>query len=419
MPGADPDIDVLLRDLIPRVVGALVRRYGRFEECEDAAQDALLDATVQWRAQGVPENPAGWLMRVASRRLVDRARSDLARRRREAAVATMVRADDPSGAGPEQSAQPEQDDSLILLFLCCHPSLSPPSQLALTLRACGGLTTSQIARAFLVPEATMAQRISRAKQRVRGEGAKFELPPAAELPERLGVVLHVLYLIFNEGHTSTAGDDLHQVELTREAIRLTRSLRRALPGTPEVTALLALMLLTDARRPARTDAEGNLVPLADQDRTRWDAAALSEGLALTAEALSGGSSGPYQLQAAIAAVHAEAPSAQETDWRQIVVLYRLLEQVAPNPMVTLNHAVAAAMAVSPQAGLDLLHPLERDERLAGHHRLHAVRAHLLELAGERAAARQSYREAARRTDSLPERRFLESRADRLAEDCSR
>lgn len=330
-------------------------------------------------------------------------------------MAAMVRAQEPTEDTPGDLPRPDRDDSLVLLFLCCHPSLSPPSQLALTLRACGGLTTSQIARAFLVPEATMAQRISRAKQRMRGDGARFELPPARELPERLAVVLHVLYLIFNEGSTSTAGEDLHQVELSSEAIRLTRLLRRSLPDTPEVAALLALMLLTDARRPARTDDAGDLIPLAEQDRTRWDAAAIEEGLALTAEALSAGSSGPYQLQAAIAAVHAEAPSAEETDWRQIAVLYRLLEQVSPNPVVTLNHAVAAAMADGPQAGLDLLRPLDQDDRIADHHRLHAVRAHLLEMAGDRAGARASYREAARRTASLPERRFLESRADRLAD----
>jgi RNA polymerase sigma factor (sigma-70 family) len=409
----DTEVGTPLRELIPQVVGTLVRRYGRFEECEDAAQDALLDAIVQWRKDGVPDNPLGWLTRVAHRRLADRARSDIARRRREATVAAMVRADEPVESGPSELHPSDQDDSLILLFLCCHPSLSPSSQLALTLRACGGLTTSQIARAFLVPEATMAQRISRAKQRIRAAGAEFELPPPKDRPERLGVVLHVLYLIFNEGYTSTSGADLHQVELTREAIRLTRALRRTLPDSPEVTGLLALMLLTDARRPARTDDDGNLIPLAEQDRARWDAAALKEGIALTAEALARGPMGPYQLQAAIAAVHAEAPSADETDWRQIVILYRLLEQVSPNPMVTLNHAVAAAMAHGPQAGLDLLRPLAEDDRIADHHRLHAVRGHLLEMAGDHQAARESYREAARRTASLPERRFLESRADRL------
>ncbi|MBR7839050.1 RNA polymerase sigma factor [Actinospica durhamensis] len=427
------DVDALLRELMPRVVGGLVRRYGRFEECEDAAQDALLDAIVQWREDGVPDQPAAWLTRVAQRRFVDRTRSEVARRRREETAAAMDSAVFPGRGGlVDESGEsgvsdlpglqglpdlaPDQDDSLVLLFLCCHPSISAPSQLALTLRACGGLTTSQIARAFLVPEATMAQRVSRAKQRIRAAGARFELPPPDELPARLGVVLHVLYLIFNEGYTSTAGADLQRVELTREAIRMTRALRRALPDTPEVAALLALMLLTDARRPARTDDDGNLVPLAEQDRAQWDSAALREGLALTAEALAGAPIGVYQLQAAIAAVHAEAPSADETDWRQIVILYRLLEKLAPNPMVTLNHAVAAAMADGPQAGLDLLRPLEEDDRLADHHRLHAVRAHLLELAGERDAARESYRQAADRTDNLTERRFLAARAERLADD---
>ncbi|MGW9046603.1 RNA polymerase sigma factor [Streptomyces lydicus] len=410
----DVDVGAQLRDLIPQVVGTLVRRYGRFEACEDAAQDALLDAIVQWRKDGVPDNPLGWLTTVAYRRLTDRARSDIARRRREATVAAMVRADELTEVGTADLHPSDQDDSLILLFLCCHPSISPSSQLALTLRACGGLTTSQVARAFLVPEATMAQRISRAKQRIRAAGATFELPPPEDRPGRLGVVLHVLYLIFNEGYTTTSGADLHQVELTREAIRLTRALRRALPDTPEVTGLLALMLLTDARRPARTDGEGNLIPLAEQDRTRWDGVALKEGVALTTEALAREPMGPYQLQAAIAAVHADAADAEETDWRQIVILYRLLEQVSPNPMVTLNHAVAAAMAHGPRVGLELLRPLEEDDRVADHHRLHAVRGHLLEMAGERGAAGESYREAARRTASLPERRFLESRADRLS-----
>ena len=423
------DVDALLRELMPRVVGGLVRRYGRFEECEDAAQDALLDAIVQWREDGVPDQPGAWLARVAQRRFVDRTRGEIARRRREETAAAMDSAQPPQRHGPPDESDvpelpglpdlaPDQDDSLVLLFLCCHPSISAPSQLALTLRACGGLTTSQIAHAFLVPEATMAQRVSRAKQRIRAAGARFELPPPDELPTRLGVVLHVLYLIFNEGYASTTGADLQRVELTREAIRMTRALRRALPDTPEVAALLALMLLTDARRPARTDEDGDLVPLAEQDRARWDSAALREGLALTAEAIARAPMGVYQLQAAIAAVHAEAPSADETDWRQIVILYRLLEKLAPNPMVTLNHAVAAAMADGPQAGLDLLRTLDEDGRLADHHRLHAVRAHLLELAGERAAARESYRQAAGRTDNLTERRFLAAQADRLADDAT-
>ncbi|MGK4584690.1 RNA polymerase sigma factor [Kitasatospora sp. HPMI-4] len=410
------DAGDLLRELIPQVVSNLTRRYGRFEACEDAAQDALLDATVQWRRDGIPDNPLGWLITVAQRRLTDRARSDIARRRREEAVAALAPPDGSAAPGPDDRLPSDRDDSLILLFLCCHPSLSPSSQLALTLRACGGLTTAQISRAFLVPEAAMAQRISRAKRRIKAAGGHFTLPPAAERAQRLGVVLHVLYLIFNEGYASSFGADLQQVELTREAIRLTRAVRRALPEDPGVTGLLALMLLTDARRAARTDAEGRLIPLAEQDRGRWDGQAIKEGVELTTEALAGDPLGPYQLQAAIAALHAEAPSAGDTDWRQIVILYRLLDQVSPNPMVTLNHAVAVAMADGPDSGLELLRPLDDDARIADHHRLHAVRGHLLEMTGDRAGARACYREAARRTASLPERHYLESRAARLAGD---
>jgi len=408
-----PPFDSLLRDLIPQVVGSLVRRYGWFDACEDAAQDALLDATVQWRRDGVPDNPLGWLTTVAYRRLADRARSDIARRRREETVASLDSTRSSAAPGPDEPLRADRDDSLILLFLCCHPSLSPSSQLALTLRACGGLTTAQIARAFLVPETTMAQRISRAKQRIKAAGGRFELPPAAERTERLGVVLHVLYLIYNEGYASTVGPDLQHVELTREAIRLTRAVRRVLPEDPQVTGLLALMLLTDARRAARTDPDGNLIPLAEQDRGRWDSGAIEEGVALTTEALVRDPLGPYQLQAAIAALHAEAPRSEDTDWRQIVILYRLLEQVAPNPMVTLNHAIAVAMADGPDRGLALLSSLDEDTRLAGHHRLLAVRGHLLEMTGDHAAAHACYEEASRRTASLPERRYLESRAARV------
>ncbi|MFD7667717.1 RNA polymerase sigma factor [Streptomyces sp. NPDC059788] len=414
--GAVGDVDTVLRDLIPRVVGVLVRRHGYFEECEDAAQDALVDATVQWRRDGVPAHPLGWLLTVASRRMADRARSEAARRTREETVAALAPADTWAVHGPEDQQPADHDDSLTLLFLCCHPSLSPSSQLALTLRACGGLTTAQVAQAFFVPEATMAQRISRAKRRIKEAGALFELPPAEEQASRLAVVLHVLYLIFNEGYTRTSGTDLHDVELTTEAVRLTRALRAALPDDPEVTGLLALMLLTDARRPARTDADGNLIPLAEQDRTRWNQGAVSEGTALITEALAKEQPvGSYRLQAAIAAVHAEAPSADGTDWRQIVILYQLLEQVAPNPMVRLNHAVAAAMADGPLVGLRLLRSLDDDPRIAEHHRLHAVRGHLLETAGDLDAARACYREAARRTASLPERRYLESREAALEE----
>ena len=395
---ADALVEDLLRRLAPRVLGALVRRYGRFDACEDAVQEALLAAAVSWPRDGVPESPQGWLITVASRRLTDELRSEQARRRREDAVAALEPLDPPPA--------PEEDDTLTLLLLCCHPALSPASQIALTLRAVGGLTTAQIARAFLVPEATMAQRISRAKQRIKGEGFRQS--------GDLAPVLHVLYLIFNEGYTASSGPELQRAELTREAIRLTRAVRARRPDDGEVAGLLALMLLTDARRAARTTSDGGLVPLSEQDRSRWDAGLIAEGVELVSAALASGPLGPYKLQAAIAAVHAEAPRAEDTDWPQIVGLYELLERIAPNPMVTLNHAVAVAMVSGPRAGLELLAPLDDDPRMARHHRLAAVRAHLLEQAGDVAAAVAAYRVAARRTSSLPERRYLESRAAKLA-----
>ena len=405
----------LLRELAPQVLGALVRRYGHFDMCEDAVQEALLAAAVQWPDQGMPASPRGWLITVAARRLTDQWRSDQARQRREATVAAQLPPDEALAPGPgDEEHPPDRDDTLTLLVLCCHPALSPASQVALTLRAVGGLTTAQIARAFLVPEATMAQRISRAKQRIRQAGVPFRLPPEPERAERLRVVLQVLYLIFNEGYTTTSGPDLHRVELTGEAIRLTRAVQRLLPDDGEVAGLLALMLLTDARRPARTRTDGTLVPLAEQDRGLWIKPSIAEGVALITRALAATPIGPYQVQAAIAAVHAEAERAQDTDWPQILTLYELLERIAPNPMVTLNRAVAAAMVHGPQAGLDLLRPLDEDPRLAGHHRLEAVRAHLLELAGDHQAARASYQLAAHRTTSLPERRYLQARAARLA-----
>jgi predicted RNA polymerase sigma factor len=398
-------VEEALKGAAPQVLGALCRRYGRFDACEDAVQEALIAAAVQWPADGVPENPPGWLFTVASRRLADRWRSEEARRNRERTAALATR---------EERAAPDADDTLTLLFMCCHPALSAPSQIALTLRAVGGLTTAEIAGAFLVPEATMAQRISRAKQSIKAAGAEFGLPPEPERDERLRVVLHVLYLIFNEGYTATSGPDLQRADLTREAIRLVRQLERLLPEDGEVAGLLALMLLTDARRPARSRPDGALVPLAEQDRSRWDAGAIREGVALVEQTLASARLGPYQLQAAIAAVHAEAPRAEDTDWPQIVALYELLERLGPNPMVTLNHAVALAMVRGPQAGLDLLATLDGDERMARNHRLPAVRAHPLEMAGELDPAREAYREAARRTTSLPEQRYLEARAARLA-----
>jgi RNA polymerase sigma factor (sigma-70 family) len=406
-------VEELLRELAPQVTGTLVRRYGQFDLCEDAVQEALLAAAVQWPEAGIPERPRGWLVTVAARRLTDQVRGESARRRREETAAARSPADELVAPGPDAQLPAANDDTLTLLFLCCHPALSPPSQVALTLRAVGGLTTAQVARAFLVPEATMAQRISRAKQRIKAAGARFAMPPPAERAERLRVVLQVLYLIFNEGYAASSGPDLQRADLTSEAIRLARELHRLLPEDGEVAGLLALMLLTDARRPARTRPDGSLVPLAEQDRSRWDAGAIAEGVALVTGTLARAPLGPYQLQAAIAAVHDEAARAEDTDWRQILVLYELLERVAPSPVVTLNHAVAVAMVRGPRAGLDLLATLDGDDRLAGHHRLDAVRAHLLELAGDREAAREHYRAAARATTSLPEQRYLESRAARL------
>jgi RNA polymerase sigma factor (sigma-70 family) len=401
-------VEDLLRELAPQVLGALVRRHGQFDACEDAVQEALLAAARQWPAEGVPEQPRSWLLTVAGRALVDHWRADSARRRREQAVAAL----DPASREPAADP-PGTDDTLVLLFLCCHPALSPPSQLALTLRAVGGLTTGEIATAFLVPEATMAKRISRAKQHIREAGARFALPPAAQHTRRLGVVLHALYLLFNEGYTSSAGPALHRTDLTGEAIRLTRILHRLQPDQGEVAGLLALMLLTDARRPARTDPDGSIVPLAQQDRRLWDAGPIAEGQALLARTLGTAPIGPYQVQAAIAAVHDEAPTAEQTDWPQILALYDVLTHVAPGPMVTLSRAVAVAMVHGPKAGLALLGTLNAGDQLGHTHRLHAVRAHLLELAGNPAAARESYLQAARMTASLPEQRYLSLRAARL------
>jgi RNA polymerase sigma factor (sigma-70 family) len=412
----EPRVEDLLRRLAPQVLAALVRRHGHFDTCEDAVQEALVAAAVQWPAEGLPQSPKAWLVTVASRRLVDQVRSEQARRRREEASAAQAPADAHLAPAPGDEVEPEEDDTLTLLFLCCHRALSPASQVALTLRAVGGLTTAQIAQAFLVPEATMAQRISRAKQRILAAGGSFELPPEGERAGRLSVVLHVLYLIFNEGYTTTSGPDLQRRELTGEAIRLTRAVHRLLPDDGEVAGLLALMLLTDARRAARTRPDGGLVPLAEQDRLRWEAASIAEGVALVSDALARTTIGPYQLQAAIAAVHAESPSAQDTDWPQILALYELLERISSNPMVTLNHAVAVGMVHGPQAGLDLLATLDTDDRMGRHHRVDAVRAHLLEMAGDLAGARACYRAAARRTTSLPEQRYLEERAERLGDD---
>ncbi len=409
----DGRVEDLLRELAPQVLGALVRRYGHFDACEDAVQEALLAGAMQWPVDGRPENPRAWLITVASRRLTDELRSNEARRRREDTSAAMAPTDEAGASGLEDDVPFDADDTLTLLFLCCHPSLSPASQLALTLRAVGGLTTAEIAHAFLVPEATMGQRISRAKQTIREAGSEFRMPPAYELTARLGVVLQVLYLIFNEGYTATSGPELVRAELTTEAIRLTRAVHGSLPDNGEVAGLLALMLLTDARRSARTTADGMLVPLAEQDRTRWDADSIAEGVALITQTLATAHLGPYQLQAAIAAVHDEAATAEETDWAQVLALYELLARMAPSPVVTLNHAVAVAMVRGPEAGLALLEPLADDPRMTEQHRLESVRAHLLEMAGDLEAARAGYRAAARRTTSTTEQRYLDGRATRL------
>ncbi|CAA9238984.1 MAG: RNA polymerase ECF-type sigma factor [uncultured Corynebacteriales bacterium] len=394
----------LLRELAPQVLGVLVRRHGRFDACEDAVQEALLAAATTWPAGGVPEHPKAWLVTVASRRLVDEWRSESARARRETEVARL----DQVTPGPTEAS----DDTLTLLFLCCHPELSVPSQLALTLRAVGGLTTAEIAAAFLVPEATMAQRISRAKQTIRKAG--FALPPAADRTARLAVVMQVLYLVFNEGYAASSGPSAQRADLTAEAIRLTRLLASLVPGDVEVRGLLALMLLVEARRPARVSAEGVLVPLAEQDRSRWDAGLVAEGVALVGRTLGRGPVGPYQLQAAIAALHDEAATAAETDWPQILALYDVLARVQPGPVVTLNRAVAVAMVHGPLAGLAELGTLDADDRMTRGHRLDAVRAHLLELAGDPVGAAAAYRRAAGRAASVQERHYLALRAARLS-----
>jgi RNA polymerase sigma factor (sigma-70 family) len=418
----------LLRELAPQVLGAVIRRFGDFSTAEDAVQEALLAAAMQWPEEGVPDNPRGWLIQVAARRMTDHLRTELARRRRETLVVTQVPADQqvvPAadalahfgssfGEGSGGTGLDQDDDTLVLLFMCCHPALTRPSAIALTLRAVGGLTTAEIANAFLVPEATMAQRISRAKQRIKTSGVPFRMPTDTERAERLSAVLHVLYLIFNEGYASSIGPNLQRSDLSNEAIRLTRAVHNLLRDDAEIAGLLALMLLTDARRPARTGPDGELIPLKEQDRTLWDRQAISEGIALITDSLSRGAIGAYQLQAAIAAVHDEAARAEDTDWPQILALYGLLKRMSDNPMVTLNHAIAASMVHGAPAGLELLKRLDADGRLAGHYRLDAVRGHLFEMAGDHEAAIAHYRAAAGRTTSIPERNYLTTQAARLA-----
>jgi RNA polymerase sigma factor (sigma-70 family) len=408
------DVGHLLRDLAPQVLGAVARRHGDFAAAEDAVQEAMIAAASQWPVQGVPANPRGWLHHVALRRLTDALRSEIARRRREESVGGAPWAEWAFVPPADAEVAVDRDDTLVLLFMCCHPSLTPPSAIALTLRAVGGLTTAEIASAFLVPEATMAQRISRAKQSIKASAVPFSMPTAEERAERLSAVLHVLYLIFSEGYTSSAGPTLHRTDLSNEAIRLTRAVHGLLPGDGEVGGLLALMLHTDARRAARTGASGELIPLDEQDRTLWDKQLIAEGVALVTDALSKGAVGAYQLQAAIAAVHDESARAEDTDWPQILALYDLLRRMADNPMVSLNRAIAAAMVHGPATGLELIDALDADARLRGHYRLDAVRGHLYERSGDRARAVAHYRAAAERTTSLPERDYLTTKAARLA-----
>ena len=404
-----PDVEDLLRVLAPQVLATLTRRSGDFDAAEDAVQEALIAAAERWPRDGVPPSPRGWLALTAQRRLLDQRRSEQARTGRERVAARAADLEALLAPGDV----PDEDDTLTVLFLCCHPALTPASVIALTLRAVGGLTTAQIARAFLVPEATMAQRISRAKRTITTSGVPFRLPSEADEPAALRIVLHVLYLIFNEGYTSSGGGELHRVELSEEAIRLTRMVHVRLPAEPEVAGLLALMLLLDARRPARTTSDGAPISLADQDRGLWDRARIAEGTQLLDAAIATGRVGEYQLQAAIAAIHDRAPTAADTDWSQILALYDLLERMTGNPVVTLNRAVAAAMADGPVSGLEILDGI--DGSLVERHRLDAVRAYLLELAGDRDAARDHYLAAARRTTSLPEQRYLSAQAARLAD----
>jgi len=410
-----PGVEHQLRELAPQVLGAVIRRFHDFAAAEDAVQEALIAAVMKWPQEGVPENPRGWLIQVASRRMLDDLRSNIARRRREETVAQEAETLAPA---PERDLEPytmDPDDTLILLFMCCHPALTTSSAIALTLRAVGGLTTAEIARAFLVPEATMAQRISRAKQSMQASGVPFRMPTEKEQRDRLPAVLHVLYLIFNEGYTSSSGSRVHRVELSSEAIRLTRNVYGLLPKNTEVAGLLALMLLTDARRESRTNAEGELIPLTKQDRALWNREEIREGTALLTGTLAKGAVGMYQLQAAIAAVHDEAGRAEDTDWPQILALYDLLKRVSDNPMVTLNHAVAVAMVQGPAQGLELLKMLDKDTRIAGHYRLDAVRAHFLEMLGDQDGAIKHYRRAAERTTSTPEQNYLIAQAARLSE----
>ncbi|MFI5714545.1 RNA polymerase sigma factor [Nocardia sp. NPDC051750] len=408
-----PAVAEVWRREAPHILTALLRRHGDLGECEDAAQEAAEAATVRWARDGVPDNPRGWLIRVASRRLIDRVRAERARAGREDAVASAKPGDAGFAPAADLPESGSADDTLRLFLLCCHPSLTRSSQVALTLHAVAGIPADRIAAAYLVPERTMAQRLTRARSTLRRAGARFELPAQADLPARLAAVLDTCHLMFTTGHTVSTGASVHDPGLAGEAIRLTRILHRAVPDHAEVAGALALMLLTHARAGARTDMRGELVPLAEQDRSRWNGDAIAEGIGILERVLPRGHIGRYQLEAAIAAVHAEARTWESTDWRQIVVLYAMLDRVAPSPAITLNRAVAIAMVAGPEAGLRLTEPLLDEPAMRRHHRTYAVRGHLLEMAGDPEAARVNYRRAAALTASLPEQRYLNARLRRL------
>jgi RNA polymerase sigma factor (sigma-70 family) len=411
---ADVKVEHLLRELAPQVLGAVARRNSDFAFADDAVQEALIAAAKQWPAEGIPSNPLGWLYQVAIRRLSDQVRSEVARKRREDAVATMYFADEAAQKPIDVEPEIEGDEVLVLLFMCCHSALTPASAIALTLRAVGGLTTAEIANAFLVPESTMAQRISRAKQAIKTSKVPFSMPVGADLVARLGSVLHVLYLIFNEGYSSTDGASLQRLDLSSEAIRLTRALWELIPDHPEIEGLLALMLLTDARRLARSGPNGELIPLDEQDRSLWNRDQIAEGVALVSASLRRGPPGPYAIQAAIAAIHDESPSVAETDWSEILLFYDLLVDMSESPMIRLNRAIAVAMVRGPSAGLEVLDALRDDARVSDHHRMHAVRAHLHEMLGDSDKARANFHLAAVKTSSVAERDYLNLKIARLS-----
>lgn len=404
----EDDIATVFRIEHGRAVSVLVGAFGDIDIAEEAVQDAFVAALQGWPKSGLPPSTAGWIITTARNRAIDRLRRESSRNDRYAQAALIHAQDDAGEEGPVR------DDRLRLIFTCCHPSLGAAAQVALTLRLLGGLNTPEIAHAFLVPEATMAQRISRAKGKIRDAKIPYRVPRDADLPDRVRGVLTVLYLIFNEGYTASSGDQLVREDLSTEAIRLGRILAELMPDEPEVWGLLALMLLNESRRTTRTGPAGDLLPLADQDRTLWNRALIDEGQDIVRKCLRRNQPGPYQIQAAIAAVHDEAATAEETDWQQISELYKVLARISPGPMITLNRAVAVAMVEGPQAGLELLATLDDDQRMATHHRLGAVRAHLYEMAGDKLAAIEHYRTAARRTTSTPEQRYLRDRAERLA-----